>query len=485
MTHHRRTNYPKPVKPGQKIPLPDGEEDRAIVVGSSGISYQLPGAPFEFMFSYSETPKAQPLALREPAFLPFAPPTMSRPWTGKAPMKKSKRNIKLFEPLGADGHGDGDGRKRFEMLRGYQLGSYTVRPREEVLGEPLAGWEVKEMLKQCLSSNRQVNLGRDGLTHNMLELIHTHWRRQPVCKVRCLGVPTVDMDNICSCIEEKSGGKIIRKMGGVVYVFRGRNYDHQKRPKFPVMLWKPATPVYPKLIQDAPEGLTKEEADKLRTKGKSLLPICKLAKNGVYLTLVSDVRTALEGSVLVKIDCKGMHASDYKKLGAKLKELVPCVLLSFDDEQILMWRGREWKSMYEEDEIPKINGRFSDGSTSRVNNNVSVGPSHKMSSLWKRAIESGKASVLDNFDLSPDELLSRVEEFDSKSRAIEHSNPAMIYSNKEGSSTSKFDKSYEYDDSYYDEYCDDPFEAVNNSVPVGSLPIDLLAKQLSDGDDEA
>jgi hypothetical protein len=43
------------------------------------------------------------------------------------------------------------------------------------------------------------------------------------------------------------------------------------------------------------------------------------AKNGVYISLVKDVRNAFEGSPLVKIDCKGMHASDYKKLGAKLK----------------------------------------------------------------------------------------------------------------------------------------------------------------------
>lgn len=79
-------------------------------------------------------------------------------------------------------------------------------------------------------------------------------------------------------LQEKSGGKIIHRMGGVVYIFRGRNYDHQKRPHLPIMLWKPATPVYPKLIQDAPEGLTKEEADEFRTKGKRLLPIRKLGK---------------------------------------------------------------------------------------------------------------------------------------------------------------------------------------------------------------
>lgn len=30
------------------------------------------------------------------------------------------------------------------------------------------------------------------------------------------------------------------------------------------------------------------------------------------------------------------------------QELVPCVLLSFDNEQILMWRGRDWKSMYQD-----------------------------------------------------------------------------------------------------------------------------------------
>ncbi|MFS7965651.1 putative RNA-binding, CRM domain, YhbY-like superfamily [Helianthus anomalus] len=42
-----------------------------------------------------------------------------------------------------------------------------------------------------------MNLWRDGLTHNMLELIHSHWRRDQVCKVQCLGVPTVDMRNLC------------------------------------------------------------------------------------------------------------------------------------------------------------------------------------------------------------------------------------------------------------------------------------------------
>lgn len=78
-------------------------------------------------------------------------------------MKKSKRKIKLFEPLGVDEIENEDGnsvRKRYEMLRDYELGKFDARPREEVLGAPLTRWEVKDMLKPHLSSNKQVNLGR-------------------------------------------------------------------------------------------------------------------------------------------------------------------------------------------------------------------------------------------------------------------------------------------------------------------------------------
>lgn len=83
---------------------------------------------------------------------------------------------------------------------------------------------------------------------------------------------------MCQLFQEKTGGKIIHRVGGVLYLFRGRNYNYRTRPQYPVMLWKPAAPVYPKLIQEAPEGLTKEEANELRMKGKNLLPICKLGK---------------------------------------------------------------------------------------------------------------------------------------------------------------------------------------------------------------
>lgn len=45
--------------------------------------------------------------------------------------------------------------------------------------------------------------GRDGLTHNMLDNIHAHWKRRRVCKIKCKGVCTVDMDNVKQQLEVK------------------------------------------------------------------------------------------------------------------------------------------------------------------------------------------------------------------------------------------------------------------------------------------
>ena len=44
-------------------------------------------------------------------------------------------------------------------------------------------------------------LGRDGLTHNMLDNIHALWKRRRVCKIKCKGVCTVDMDNVRQQLE--------------------------------------------------------------------------------------------------------------------------------------------------------------------------------------------------------------------------------------------------------------------------------------------
>ncbi|GMJ07402.1 CHLOROPLAST RNA SPLICING2-ASSOCIATED FACTOR1 [Hibiscus trionum] len=328
-------------------PSPLEKKQANVAVGEDGLSFVIDGAPFEFKYSYTETPKVKPVKLREPPYSPFGPTTMARPWTGRAPLPPSKKKLKEFDSFvlpPPDKKGVKSIQKPGPYLPG--TGPRYVQSREEILGEPLTSEEIKELVNSCLKSQRQLNMGRDGLTHNMLENIHAHWKRRRVCKIKCKGVCTVDMDNVCEQLEERTGGKVIFRRGGVLFLFRGRNYNYKTRPRFPLMLWKPITPVYPRLIQRAPEGLTLEQATEMRKKGRNLMPIRQLAKNGVYADLVKNVREAFEECELVRINCQGIKGSDYRKIGAKLKDLVPCVLISFEDEHILMWRGNNWKSSF-------------------------------------------------------------------------------------------------------------------------------------------
>ncbi|KFK40374.1 hypothetical protein AALP_AA3G365300 [Arabis alpina] len=349
----RRSKYSKPdsgpSKPKNKPKVPDSppqlDSKAEVKLSDDGLSYVIDGAPFEFKYSYTETPKVKPLKLREPAYAPFGPTTMGRPWTGRAPLPQSQKTPREFDSFRlppADKKGVKPVQKPGPFRPG--VGPRYVYTKEEILGEPLTKEEIRELVTSCLKTTRQLNMGRDGLTHNMLNNIHDLWKRRRVCKIKCKGVCTVDMDNVCEQLEEKIGGKVIYRRGGVLFLFRGRNYNHRTRPRFPLMLWKPVAPVYPRLIQQVPEGLTRQEATEMRRKGRELMPICRLGKNGVYCDLAKNVREAFEVCELVRIDCQGLRGSDFRKIGAKLKDLVPCVLVSFENEQILMWRGREWKS---------------------------------------------------------------------------------------------------------------------------------------------
>ncbi|KAK1365358.1 CRS2-associated factor 1, chloroplastic [Heracleum sosnowskyi] len=392
----------------QKIPGSDTVSETGIKIGENGVSYLVPEAPFEFQYSYTETPKdVKPLKLREPAIAPFGPDTMPRPWTGRKPLAPSKKKFEFdsFKLPPAHKKGVKPVQSPGPFLAG--SGPKYVSSREEILGEPLSDEEVRELVSSCLKSLRQLNLGRDGFTHNMLENIHAHWKRRRVCKIKCKGVCTVDMDNVRKQLEEKTGGKIIYGKGGVLFLFRGRNYNYKTRPKYPLMLWKPITPVYPRLVKRVPEGLTLEEASEMRKKGRELIPIRKLGKNGVYCDLVNNVREAFEACELVRIDCQGLNPSDYRKIGAKLKDLVPCVLISFEREHILMWRGRDWKSQFLEDEKPGKSESDSTSSTSHLEG-VDIDESKKLGAYVDEDLISDSN---DNYTSAPPlEILTHVGE---------------------------------------------------------------------------
>ncbi|KAA8523692.1 hypothetical protein F0562_010115 [Nyssa sinensis] len=271
--------------------------------------------PFDFRYSYSETnPSVEPIGFREPPrFSPFGPGRLDRKWAGISALAEHPVDL-----------------------------AKVAEERNAVLGEPLTEEEIAELVERYRHSDcsRQINLGKGGVTHNMLEDIHNHWKRAEAVRIKCLGVPTLDMENVCFHLEDKSGGKIICRHINMLLLYRGRHYDPKSRPVIPLMLWKPYAPIYPKLVKNVADGLTFEETKEMRNRGLNSPPLMKLTRNGVYVNVVERLREAFEIEEVVRLDCSRVGTSDCKRIGVKLRELVPCVPILFKDDQIILWRGK-------------------------------------------------------------------------------------------------------------------------------------------------
>ncbi|RWR93069.1 CRS2-associated factor 1, mitochondrial [Cinnamomum micranthum f. kanehirae] len=316
-------------KPTTKNPKPPYRPPSSL--DRTGQRPQRSNLPFDFRYSYTESNSSvRPIGLREPKYSPFGPGRLDRVWTGVSAPAVDPTVKSVEENVGAEDTAAEKARKE----------------RERILGEPLSLAERKILVErsQRNKTKRQVNLGRDGLTHNMLNDIHNHWKHAETVRIKCLGVPTVDMKNVCTQLEDKTGGAIINRQGGTIVLYRGRYYNPKKRPVIPLMLWRPHEPVYPRLIKTVIDGLSIEETKDMRKRGLAVPALTTLAKNGYYGNLVTMVRDAFLTEELVHIDCKGLERSDYKKIGVKLRDLVPCVLVTFDKEQIVVWRGKNYSA---------------------------------------------------------------------------------------------------------------------------------------------
>ncbi|KAF9589221.1 hypothetical protein IFM89_020659, partial [Coptis chinensis] len=299
--------YDPPFTPIHKPSKPSKKPHPQNPINSS--EYQNPtfqsDLPFDFRYSYSETnPSIKPIGFREPPrFSPFGPGRLDRKWTGtSAPVEEVVDMEKVLEE------------------------------RKLVIGEPLSDEEIEVLVEKYRHSdcNRQINLGnthsyhivtfgKGGVTHNLLDDIHNHWKRAEAVRIKCLGAPTLDMDNVCYHLEDKTGGRVIYRNINILLLYRGRNYDPKERPVIPLMLWKPLAPIFPKLVKNVAEGLTFEETKEMRNRGLNAPALMKLTRNGVYVYVVAKVREAFKTE----------------------EELVPCVPILFKDSQIILWRGKD------------------------------------------------------------------------------------------------------------------------------------------------
>ncbi|EPS60011.1 hypothetical protein M569_14792, partial [Genlisea aurea] len=200
----KTTTHPafKPVIRPRNLPAAETETPSPVSfkVDENGVSYEIPEAPFLYQYSYTETPKLKPVKLREPLVSPFGPTTMAKPWLGKKPLsKKQLPEFDSFKPPPPQKKGVKPVQAPGPFLPG--SGPKYVKSPEEIMGPPLTKEEILQLIQTCQKSRRQLNIGRDGLTHNMLDNIHALWKRRRVCKIKCIGVCTVDMENVRQQLE--------------------------------------------------------------------------------------------------------------------------------------------------------------------------------------------------------------------------------------------------------------------------------------------
>ncbi|XP_058775414.1 CRS2-associated factor 2, mitochondrial isoform X2 [Vicia villosa] len=289
--------YDPPFSPSRKGDCPPNVPLKSHKKGDgSANAPRKSDLPFHFRYSYSETNLSiKPISFREsPKFSPFGPGRLDRKWTGtSAPLQHQVDLNRIQEE------------------------------RNKILGAPLEDQEVSELVERYRHSDcsRQINLGKGGVTHNSLDDIHNHWKKAEAVRIKCLGVPTLDMDNICFHLEDKSGGKIIYRNINILLLYRGRHYDPTKRPFIPLMLWKPYAPIYPKLVNNVIQTLTHHETKLLRNKGLNSHPLMKLTRNGVYVNVVERVREAFKTEEVLRLDCTHVGMSDCKKIGVKLRHV--------------------------------------------------------------------------------------------------------------------------------------------------------------------
>ncbi|XP_057461094.1 CRS2-associated factor 2, mitochondrial-like [Actinidia eriantha] len=146
--------------------------------------------PFDFKYSYSETnPSVEPIGFREPLrFSPFGPGRLDRNGSALA--------LWPTEPLiwGS-------------LMKSEMLFSVNRPPRKKwpcswsgiatAIAPGRLIWELKQLV--VLSDVETPDFSHQcngGVTHNMIEDIYSHWKHSEAVRINCLGVPTLDMDNV-------------------------------------------------------------------------------------------------------------------------------------------------------------------------------------------------------------------------------------------------------------------------------------------------
>uniref|UniRef100_A0A453KPD9 CRM-domain containing factor CFM3, chloroplastic/mitochondrial n=1 Tax=Aegilops tauschii subsp. strangulata TaxID=200361 RepID=A0A453KPD9_AEGTS len=106
---------------------------------------------------------------------------------------------------------DGDNRGRHS----------NTKLAERTIPEP----ELRRLRDAALRMKERMRVGPGGVTHAIVESIHSKWKVDEVVKMRFEGPPSLNMKRTHEILEDRTGGTVIWRSGRSIVLYRGMNYN--------------------------------------------------------------------------------------------------------------------------------------------------------------------------------------------------------------------------------------------------------------------
>ncbi|VAI31903.1 unnamed protein product [Triticum turgidum subsp. durum] len=92
---------------------------------------------------------------------------------------------------------------------------------ERTIPEP----ELRRLRDAALRMKERMRIGPGGVTHAIVESIHSKWKVDEVVKMRFEGPPSLNMKRTHEILEDRTGGTVIWRSGRSIVLYRGMNYN--------------------------------------------------------------------------------------------------------------------------------------------------------------------------------------------------------------------------------------------------------------------
>lgn len=91
--------------------------------------------------------------------------------------------------------------------------------------ETIPSTKLKALRRMGLEMKDVIKLGRRGVGEGVVYQIRNKWRTSEIAKLYCGGKAGINMKEIVDRLEEKTGGVVVHRAGGSVFLYRG-NVNH-------------------------------------------------------------------------------------------------------------------------------------------------------------------------------------------------------------------------------------------------------------------